>query len=136
IITEQIIAQIKQKGILPWRQPWTDAGMPRNLISMRPYRGINVMLLAMLGYERNLFLTFKQVKEIGGRVKQGEKSHMIVYWNYVARKAKEGEKVEDRNGKKQVAILRYYSVFNIEQFEDIPEKYIPMRAQTVEPPKD
>lgn len=60
IVTEQIILQL-EKGIVPWRQPWTDAGTPQNFVSHRPYRGLNVWLFASLGFERNFFLTYKQL---------------------------------------------------------------------------
>ena len=72
IINDRIIEQL-EKGTVPWRKPWASAGLPLNIISKRHYRGINMMLLAMEGYEHNLFLSFKQVKEIGGNVKRGEK---------------------------------------------------------------
>src|SRR5580698_1292802 len=85
IITDRIIEQLEQ-GTIPWRKPWTDAGVPRNFITMRPYRGMNVWLLGSLGYERNYFLTFKQVQELGASVRKGEKAHMVVFWT---RKEKE-----------------------------------------------
>ncbi len=48
IVTEQVIRQLEQ-GVAPWRKPWrTDA--PCNLVSGKPYRGINVFLLASQGY--------------------------------------------------------------------------------------
>ncbi len=124
IVTERIIEQV-QKGTAPWRQPWTDAGIPRNVISQRPYRGINIILLAMLGYEDNQFVTFKQVKELGGTVKKGERSHLVVYWNYVEQNAKETDMppVEGQPAKK-VPMLRYYTVFNVGQCEGIPDKYL------------
>ena len=40
IVTEKII-NLLESGVVPWRKPWTSTGMPRNLISKRPYRGIN-----------------------------------------------------------------------------------------------
>ena len=67
IVTNRII-ELLEKGVVPWRQTWTDAGLPQNLISGKPYRGINVWLLASLHYSQNRFLTFKQVKEMGGSV--------------------------------------------------------------------
>ena len=73
LITERIIEQL-EKGTVPWRRPWSDGGLPRNLFSKKYYRGINLILLSALGYEQNLFITFKQLKEIGGKVKQGERA--------------------------------------------------------------
>jgi antirestriction protein ArdC len=36
IITEKII-NLLEEGIVPWRRPWTGTGVPRNLVSMKPY---------------------------------------------------------------------------------------------------
>ena len=42
IITERIMAMLEQ-GAAPWQKPWRVASqMPRNLVSGKPYRGINV----------------------------------------------------------------------------------------------
>ncbi|MCB9064098.1 MAG: DUF1738 domain-containing protein [Chitinophagales bacterium] len=118
IITEKIIEKLEE-GTVPWRKPWIGAGIPTNLISKRPYRGINVMLLSMLGYEHNLFLTSKQLNEIGGSIKEEEKPHLVVFWNYPEQ---EGE--EDEAPKKK-PMLRYYTVFNIAQCDGIPDTMIP-----------
>lgn len=127
IITEKIIQQLEH-GTVPWRKPWHDGGIPTNLISKRPYRGINLMLLAMAGYEHNLFLTSKQLKELGGSIKPEEKPHLVVYWNYVDKKNIDSTDTDDaredtKSNKK--AMLRYYTVFNVAQCDGIPEKLIP-----------
>ncbi len=124
IVTERIIQQL-EKGTVPWRQPWTDAGIPRNLISKRPYRGINVMLLSMLGYEQNLFLTFNQVQELGGHVRKGEHGHIVVFWSYLDAAQKGREEAETETGKRKVPYLRYYMVFNVGQCEGIPQGKVP-----------
>jgi hypothetical protein len=41
IVTEKII-NLLESGVVPWRRPWTSTGMPRNLVSKKPYRGVNV----------------------------------------------------------------------------------------------
>ncbi len=129
IITEKIMEKLEQ-GTVPWRKPWTDAGIPTNLVSKRPYRGINLMLLAMAGYEYNVFLTSKQLKEIGGSIKSDEKPHLVVYYNY---SDKEHEPDEEDTEPKKRAILRYYTVFNIAQCENIPENLIPTFSRDIKP---
>ncbi len=124
IVTECIIQQLEQ-GTVPWRQPWTDAGIPRNLISKRPYRGINVMLLSMLGYEQNLFLTFNQLQELGGHVRKGEHGHIVVFWSYLNTAQKDQDDTEPETGRKKVPYLRYYVVFNVGQCEGIPQGKVP-----------
>lgn len=118
IVTNRIIEQL-EIGKVPWRQPWKEAGPPINMLTGRPYRGINVFLLATLGYPHNLFLTLKQINELGGVVKRGEHSCPVVFWSQ-KEVAKEG--TEEKETKR---ILRYYSVFNIDQCLHIPEEKIP-----------
>lgn len=127
-VTDKIIEQLN-KGTVPWHKPWRD-GLPRNLISNRPYRGINVLLLLSLGYEQNYFLTFKQLKEVGGSVKKGEKATLVVYWNFVEKK-EEGE--EETTEKKRRSYLRYYLVYNIAQCTGIDDR-VPPFEQTVHQP--
>src|SRR5690348_12918921 len=79
IVTNRIVEQL-EKGTVPWQKTWTDAGIPQNLLSKRPYTGINVLMLATLGYKHNCFLTFDQVKEIGAKVNKGEHGNLVVFW--------------------------------------------------------
>ena len=49
IVTDKIINLLEQ-GVVPWRRPWTSAGLPRNLVSKKSYRGINHFLLSASKY--------------------------------------------------------------------------------------
>ena len=129
-VTDSIIKQL-ELGTIPWQQPWTAAGAPKNLVSGKPYRGINIMLLSNLGYEQNIFLTFNQVKSLGGTVRKGEKSHLVVFWKQI--------EVDDKENPGQRItrpFLRYYLVFNISQCnlpndkvpEFVPDEYNPIWA--------
>src|SRR6185436_5795076 len=118
IVTNKIIEQL-EKGCVPWKRPWTSAGLPQNLITRKPYRGINVMLLASCNYSQNFFLTFKQAKDLGGKIKKGAKTQIVIYW-------KKEEKADTEGGEKKVkSILRYYLVYNISQCEGLPEDKLP-----------
>lgn len=114
IVSEKVIAKLEQ-GIIPWKKPWSvNDDLPRNVISNKVYRGVNVWLLMFEGYNNPFWLTFKQVTELGGKVKKGAKSTMIIYWNFKV--------FEDSNSKgelvaKSIPFLKYYNVFNIEQTE-------------------
>lgn len=120
IVTEKIIEQL-DKGIIPWHQPWRDAGLPKNIISGKHYRGINLILLSMLGYEQNLFLTFKQVNDLGGKVKKDEHGHIVTFWKQPEKK--DVPETANTDEERQKPILRYYVVFNISQCENLPEQY-------------
>src|SRR5258705_950686 len=116
IVTDRIIELLEQ-GTVPWQKPWTDAGVPANLLSKRPYRGINLWLLLSLNYERNLFLTWDQLKKIGASVKQGEHGHVVIYWKTSLKK----DDMVDGEKEKKAPLLRYYKVFNVSQLRDLPE---------------
>jgi antirestriction protein ArdC len=114
IITEQIIKQL-ESGVAPWHRPWTTQA-PRNLVSNREYRGINVFLLASRGYGSLYWLTYKQATEQGGNVRRGEHGCKVVFWKI------DKYETEDADGQtvaKSSALLRYYTVFNVEQCEGI-----------------
>src|ERR1700682_2463143 len=118
MVTEQIIRQLEQ-GVAPWHKPWrTEA--PCNLVSGKPYRGINVFLLASQGYESRYWLTFNQAKKLGGHVKKGEHSSLVTFWNIGQEKI-----IRDTNGnerKSRPFLLKFYRIFNICQTEGIAEK--------------
>ncbi len=118
LITGRIIDLLKG-GTIPWRQPWTEAGVPRNLISGRPYRGINLMLLNAMGYEHNLFMTWKQIKTISASVKRGETGTIVIFQKMV------DEKRDGVSTGKKKFILRYYKVFNVAQCTNIPKGFFP-----------
>ena len=130
-ITDQMIAMI-EAGTRPWSKSWNGSTAPN--IPLRstgvPYRGINVLTLwvaAMTkGYASPHWLTFKQALALGGCVRKGEKGSTVVYANKIEvnadSKAQEGaERGED--GKRQVAFLKRYTVFNAEQIDGIEAKY-------------
>jgi antirestriction protein ArdC len=115
IVVNKIIEKLEQ-GVIPWRQPWT-AGFPRNYITKRAYSGINVILLGMLEYTHPYFLTWNQVTKLKAKVKFGEKPHIVVYYkSYDAKEEKFDEETgEAYNEKVKKYMLRYYSLYNIEQ---------------------
>jgi antirestriction protein ArdC len=118
IVTNRIIELLEQ-GTVPWQKPWTDTGIPMNVLSKRPYRGINLWLLLSLNYEHNLFLTWDQLKKLGGSVKQGEHGHVVIFW-----KTAQKNTDEDAEKEKKAPLLRYYKVFNIAQCRDMPPELV------------
>lgn len=114
IVTEKIISML-ERGTVPWRKQWNvGSGMPRNLISKREYRGINTMLLGCQHYSSPYWLTYKQAQEMGGHVRKGEKSSLVVFWKMLDKRDYESS---DATGK--IPLLRYYQVFSVEQCEGI-----------------
>jgi antirestriction protein ArdC len=114
-ITERIVSLLEQ-GTVPWHKPWTvKTGLPRNLISKKPYRGINVFLLMAMSYESPHWLTFRQSIQLGGNVKKGEKSCPVVFWKQMKN---EDEKSDEP---KKAPLLRLYHVFNVAQCEGLKD---------------
>ncbi len=118
IVTEQILAKL-DAGVVPWQKSWNDSEMPRNLVTKKVYRGINVMLLGMQDYEHPYWATFKQVNDLGGRIIKGQKPTMVVFWSFMQKPNE-----TDPSKLRKIAFLRYYKVFNIAQCTGlkIPEK--------------
>ena len=117
IISERIMNAIQTSNTLPWRKPWAGgATMPQN-ISGRKYNGANFFLLSMLGYSNPVFLTFNQIKQAGGRIREGEeKNHFpVIYWKML-------KKTDDKGKETCFPMLRYFLVWNIEQTTvELPE---------------
>lgn len=119
-VTDGIIAQL-EKGVAPWKRPWASAGMaePISLSTKRPYRGINWLILELERLERGFssptWATFNQIKQRGGKVLKGEKGTAIVFWKKIT--------VEKDEEIKQIPMLRYYTVFNLDQVEGIEDPF-------------
>ena len=114
MVTNAIVDRL-ESGIIPWRAPWKSANaMPRNLVTQKVYRGSNFWYLHSFGFERPLFLTFKQIVDLGGNIRRGSKSYLVTFWKLV-----EVGKTE------KVPYLRYYRVFHIDDVEGIDITKIP-----------
>ena len=110
-ITERIVSLMEQ-GTVPWHKPWNvSTGLPGNLITKKPYRGINPFLLKTMGYDSPHWLTFRQAIQLGGSVKKGEKACPVVFWKSL--------NVTDEKSSKtlKIPLLRLYFVFNVAQCE-------------------
>lgn len=114
-ITARIIEQL-EAGLIPWEKPWS--GTAAGAISFstgKPYSLINQLLLQKPGE----YITFNQCKELGGRVKKGSKSKMVVFWKIYQKQAtdKDGNPAVGEDGKPIITgipILKYYRVFHAE----------------------
>lgn len=121
-VTSRIIEQLEQ-GVIPWHKPWT--GIQSGAISGttgKPYSLLNQMLLGKPGE----WYTWNQIQKLGGKVRKGEKSSMVVFWKQMPIKEEDpatGEKVEH-----MIPMLKYFNVFHIDQTEGITAKVIDPEA--------
>lgn len=107
-VTDKVI-ELLEKGTVPWQMPWKRGMEPTNFVSGRQYKGINRFLLSIMGFASPYWLTLRQANKLGGRIKGGQQSVPVVFWNWV--------EVEDKDTgeiRKQ-PFLKYYRVFNSEQ---------------------
>jgi antirestriction protein ArdC len=129
-ITDSIISALESGNVPPWRRPWKlgkNAGAHANVVSKRSYRGLNPILLDIAsekhGFSSKWWGTFRQWKALGGRV-MARPSHVpsgkwgtsIVFWSPVTKKVQndQGDLEDDK-----FFVLRLYSVFNIDQVENL-----------------
>jgi antirestriction protein ArdC len=73
-ITDRFIEQLK-RGTVPWQKPWFAV---QNVVSRKPYRGINALLLGSTDYRSPFWISFKQAIDLGGNVRKGEKSTPVI----------------------------------------------------------
>jgi antirestriction protein ArdC len=115
VITDRIILLLVG-GTVPWHKPWNSAtGLPKNLSSGKPYRGINVMLLGCQHYTSPWWVTFRQCSERGGNVRKGEKATPVVFWSQLHRQ----DDTEAEGNHNSHFVLRYYHVFNAAQCDGL-----------------
>jgi antirestriction protein ArdC len=84
-VTDKIIAAIEAgagEWTMPWHRPGTSFSIPRNAMTDKPHRGINVLSLWIDAddkkFEHQFWATYKQFQEIGYQVRAGEKASLIV----------------------------------------------------------
>jgi len=112
------IMELLEQSVIPWKKPWNaQSNYPKNLISGRKYQGVNVFMLACSEFSSQWWLTYNQVQSKNGHVIKGSKSTPVIFWKWLDRKDAPTEGDNGTNGK--IPMLRFYSVFNIEQTEGI-----------------
>jgi antirestriction protein ArdC len=132
VITNEII-RIIERGVLPWRKPWTAGGSTKPLrVGGEPYQGVNNFLLTMrtvmAGHSSPFWMTLPQANALDAKVRKGEKSSVVVYYGQ-SRKDADGEddRSEGDDRSEEARIFRFqksYRVFNACQIEGLPESFL------------
>jgi len=87
MITDMVLKVIKKEKDLPWRKPWKiDSILATNFVTKTVYQGANLFLLNLIapllfGKVGPYWMTFKQVKNMGGHVKEGSQAFPVVYYS-------------------------------------------------------
>lgn len=112
LVTDRIIEQL-ENNIVPWEKPLSgtiDGAF--NRVSKKPYSILNQMLLK---YD-NEYASFKQWKDLGGHIRKGEKSEIVVFWKMYPIKEKQDDGTEII---KTIPLLKYINVFHISQVDGV-----------------
>lgn len=138
-VTARIVEQLEQ-GVRPWHRPWSakhaagSVSRPLRHNGQR-YSGINVLNLWLsaeeAGFVSPYWLTFRQVKELGGFVRKGEHGTEVVYASTFKKTetTEAGEEVEQ-----EIAFLKSYSVFCADQCDGLPPHYCQLADRPQEKP--
>ncbi len=119
-ITDTIIEQL-EAGTKPWIRPWR--GRSRGSLFWRratgeAYRGINVLMLwlasELAGYEENTWMTYRQLIS-AARSARVKGSLVVKYGTFTPKEREDDERA--------IPYLKGYTVFNIEQIENLPERF-------------
>ena len=122
------VSELLQQGVVPWQKPWSvKVGRPRNGKTGRYYRGLNVFMLSACGYDSPWWFTPKQINELGGHIRKGEKVSWVQLWKLWLPKGSDVDasviedeaEIEGSDGRrrKPFMIVRSYRVVNLLQCE-------------------
>ena len=146
------VLEALEKGDKVWNRPWDiskcTTGLAHNVVSKKPYRGVNQFYLSIVSSDFE-FATYKQWKELGNKhaiangeyelaetadgkpykkpnayygVKKGESAHTVIYFTIITKEDK------DTGDETRIPILKYFKVFGRSQ-TNIP-------APEIEPPSE
>ena len=113
-VADQLVEMMETMGT-GWTKPWRDINQPKNLVSGKAYRGMNILLLVTSPHKDRTWATFKQWTSKGYQVQRKEDvggATWITWWSML--------KYDDKKtGKeKSYSKLKNYPVFNGDQVRD------------------
>jgi len=130
-VTHRIIAALEQ-GTPPWICPWRKdtSSVPRNLVSGKPYRGVNFIMLSIEAmaatHADSRWLTFRQASQLGAHIRKGEHGVQIVFYKLHERDERnraDSDAADCHDTKRVIPLLKSYTVFNASQVDGLPERY-------------
>lgn len=127
IITEQLLDLIKTSNLPAWKPGYLQLHQQNALTGSR-YHGVNVFLLTLTAYvnkfNSNKWITFNQIRQLGGKVKKGSKGTKIVYY-FVANQAEIEKRAQEKLINPQLPDIekvfkpKLHVVFNLDQTENL-----------------
>ena len=134
IVTARIIAEL-QAGSIPWHKPWAGAeNGAYNRITRKPYSFLNQLLLKHNGE----YASLQQWNSLGGIVRKGEKSEVVVFWKKLDDKehSSTDDSPEEAKEEKPKYVLRYYRVFHISQVDGVKPLELAKLPRSATPDED
>lgn len=144
-VADMFVKGLSEEG-LNWKRGWVTAGAMRNANTNSPYKGLNKFYLSMIsmvrGYADPRWMTFKQIKDADYHLEKGSKGAKVEYWFPYDLKEKKGISFKERDrliaeGERKSddfsLTARYYTVFNGDNINGIPELELPKNE--IEPSK-
>lgn len=136
-VADVLILQI-ERGTAPWTEAWKpdQRALPYNIRTGKSYMGGNSVWLASTAIQRNYsderWGTYKQIKDVGGQVRRGEKGTAILFWQFETKKLArddQGHPLLDDQGRPVYEVrplpsprVYQYTVFNAEQCDGLPPR--------------
>ena len=146
-VTDRIVAAIEagvargERG-LPWRHGGQAITAPVNVVSRKPYRGVNTVALWAAaytdGYPTGIWGTYRQWQAMGAQVRKGSLGCAVVFWKIAGRDegggedpqvssaGAEGPASEDEKATTRPVFARAYTVFNSAQVEGYTPPAMPI----------
>lgn len=123
-VTDEIVRAIEagtERFFMPWHG--IPEGMPRNILTGAPYRGVNTLVLWAAAKNRGFLTpywgTYRQWAEMQAHVRKGEKATVVLLYKRIPvqrEDAETGEPIEDHR-----VVARAFFVFNGQQVENWQE---------------
>lgn len=146
-VTDTIIELLESHQENNFERPWIlmgqDGDYARNPTTGKYYRGINQLLLSTVllkrEYLNNTWMTFNQIKTLGGHVLKGEKSTPIIFYKtayksndkkYIAPATYQNMSTDEQTTIDTIPVLKLYRVFNVSsQTEGLDHNYYDAPSQ-------
>lgn len=128
-VTDKILT-LMESGQIPWEKPWHCGNMyARNMITKKPYQGVNSFLLGTSEYDSPWWGTYQQISSLRGNVRKGEKGTTAVFYTKAST-----EKINPKTGEKErhtFPYLKHFTVFNLLQTERLDHNWFKVLEEEI-----
>jgi antirestriction protein ArdC len=135
-ITNQIAEAIENGApdyVMPWHRNGKALDCPRNAVSGRNYRGLNILTLWIgaeaHGFSSGQWATYQQWASIGAQVRKGERGTGIFFWQ--SRQTDDAKESGEHSERRRPGfIAKAFNVFNADQVSGYNPEVQPVLSET------